>query len=105
MAASVIVLGSGMACPHAGSVTFVTANPRVRIAGQAVATLNDVTVIAGCLEADPCSRVQWLTGAIRVRASGVPVLLATSQSQCVSLAGVPKGPPVLVTAQSRVSAT
>jgi hypothetical protein len=31
----------------------------------------------------PCVTAQWVTGALRVRAGGVPVLLQDSQAVCV----------------------
>ena len=48
----------------------------------------------------PCATAQWTTGALRVKASGTPVLLQDSQSTCV-----PTGTPLSVmVVQARVKA-
>lgn len=46
----------------------------------------------------PCITAQWVTGALRIRAGGMPVLLQDSQAICV-----PNGTPVnIVVTQMRV---
>jgi hypothetical protein len=55
-------------------------------------------VVAGV--PSPCVTAQWTVGAARVKASGVPVLVQSSQATCV-----PNGTPVTITAtQTRVTA-
>lgn len=46
----------------------------------------------------PCITAQWVTGALRIRVGGMPVLLQDSQATCV-----PNGTPVnIVVTQMRV---
>jgi hypothetical protein len=68
-------------------------------------TLATPYVVAGCalssIPSPPCVNGQWLIGATRVLAGGVPVIVQTSQAICV-----PSGQPLLVvTTQPRVIAT
>ncbi|MGH7462696.1 MAG: hypothetical protein ACREMA_16935, partial [Longimicrobiales bacterium] len=80
------------------------------VSGLPVATMADQYLIAGCAfniagGPSPCLRVQWLVPAVRVLVNGVPPILNTSASLCLSPAQVPQGPAVVVTTQPRVVAT
>lgn len=101
-------------CPHAGQLTTAPGNPRVMVSGQPVATMADVSTIAGCpfqipvpggTKPQPCVTVQWLTPATRVTANGTPVLLQTSTGICKSAEQIPQGPPTITTNQMRAIAT
>ena len=100
-------LGATVLCTHAGQAQPTTPNPRVMLSGQPVVTLSCPYVIAGCAFPPPpagngpCVTGQWLMGATRVLAGGVPVLLQTSQAICA-----PTGTPLnVVVTQTRVSGT
>jgi hypothetical protein len=79
--------------------------PRVVLSGQPVATLSSPYAVAGCAlppsAGGPCVSGQWVVGATRVLAGGVPVLLMTGGSLCA-----PTGTPLMpVVAQTRVLGT
>ncbi|BAV06597.1 hypothetical protein FLA_2616 [Filimonas lacunae] len=92
-------------CAHAGTAQPTTPIPRVLVSGMPVVGMPSPYVIAGCpfmigTAPSPCVTAQWVTGATRVLANGVPVLLLDSQSVCV-----PNGTPLLIAAtQTRVTA-
>lgn len=98
-------LGATVLCAHAGQAQPTVVNPRVLVSGQPIVTLTTPYVVAGCTlppppgANGPCVTAQWITGATRVFASGVPVLLMTGQSICA-----PSGTPLLpIAAQVRVN--
>jgi len=98
-------LGAVVTCSHAGPATPVAPFPRVLLSGQPVVTLASPYAIAGCAltgtGAPRCVTGQWLSGAVRVLAGGVPVATMTGASTCI-----PTGTPMLpLTAQVRVLAT
>jgi uncharacterized Zn-binding protein involved in type VI secretion len=105
MPAPVLHLGATVLCTHAGQATPLAPFPRVTLSGQPAITLTSPYAIAGCALTGspnpPCVSGQWLTGATRVLAGGVPVATMTGSSTCV-----PTGTPMLpVVAQTRVLAT
>jgi hypothetical protein len=81
-------------------------NPRVLASGVPVVTMAAPHVVAGCIfniagAPSPCITANWVVGAVRVLATGMPVLVQTSQAICV-----PNGTPVIITVtQPRVIAT
>ncbi len=98
-------LGATVTCAHAGQATPVSPNPRVLVSGQPVATLASPYVVAGCTLPPPpsgngpCVTAQYITSALRVTASGQPLLLLDSQAICA-----PSGTPLLnIAAQTRVT--
>jgi hypothetical protein len=90
-------------CAHGGQAQATVPNPRVKVGGQMVVTQPNPHSIAGCPfnvsgSPVPCVTAQWITGALRVKAGGMPVLLRDSQATCV-----PNGTPVnIVLTQVRV---
>ena len=91
-------------CAHAGQATPTVPNPRVKVSGQMVVTQPTVYTVAGCTlppppaANGPCVTAQFITGALRVRVGGMPVLLQDSQAICV-----PTGTPLtIVVTQVRV---
>jgi hypothetical protein len=105
MPAPALHVGAVVTCSHAGPATPVAPFPRVLLSGQPVVTLSSPYAIAGCAltgtPAPPCATGQWLTGATRVLAGGVPVATMAGSSTCI-----PTGTPMLpVSAQTRVLAT
>ena len=95
-------------CPHAGQVSVISQNTRVKVSGQFVATLSDNFVIAGCPftvpgpKPQPCVKIQWTVPASRVKVNGQPVILQTSTGLCLSAEQIPQGPPNVVVVQTRV---
>jgi hypothetical protein len=80
--------GATVMCMHGGQATATAPNPRVKVGGQPVATQPSPWTVAGCpfmtgTNPMPCVTAQWVTGAVRVRAGGLPVLLSDSQAVCV----------------------
>jgi hypothetical protein len=103
----VVTQGSSVLCAHGGQASPAAPAPRVRAAGQPVVTTASPMLIAGCAFPPPpagngpCISGQWLTGATRVTASGVPLVVSAATSVCT-----PTGTPMTVAGtQTRVSAT
>ncbi len=97
-------MGATVLCAHAGQAQPVTTDPRVKVSSQAVVTQPTTYTIAGCtlpppnVSNGPCVTAQWVTAAMRVRASQVPLLLQDSQAICT-----PTGTPLnIVVTQLRV---
>lgn len=96
--------GATVLCAHAGQAMPTAPNPRVKVSGQMVVTQPTVYTVAGCTlppppaANGPCVTAQWVTGALRVKVGGMPVLLQDSQALCV-----PTGTPLsIVVTQVRV---
>lgn len=101
-------VGATAICPHGGQISVISANARVTVSGQPIATLADVFTVAGCAFVvgtvpQPCLTVQWLVPATRVTVNGQPVILQTSSGLCQGAA--PQGPPNVIVTQVRVSGT
>jgi hypothetical protein len=95
-------VGATVLCAHGGQAQPTSPFPRVTVSGQPVVTQAAPYVVAGCPfvppAAGPCVTAQWVTGAMRVKAGGMPVLLQDSQAICA-----PTGTPLTVAmAQPRV---
>lgn len=105
MPAPALHLGAVVTCTHAGPGTPTAPFPRVLLSGQPLVTIAAPWAITGCAltgtGAPPCVTGQWITGAVRVLAGGVPVASMAGTSTCV-----PTGTPMLpITAQPRVLVT
>jgi hypothetical protein len=92
-------------CAHAGQATAASPFPRVTVSGQPVVTLTTQYVVAGCAltstGSPPCVTGQWVVGAVRVMAGGVPVAIQTGSSITT-----PTGSPMLpLVVQPRAVAT
>jgi hypothetical protein len=105
MPAPALHFGAVVMCAHAGQATPAAPFPRVLLSGQPIVTLASPYVIAACALTGspnpPCVTGQWLTGAVRVLAGGVPVATMAGTSTCIA----PGTPMLPVTAQARVLAT
>ena len=104
MPAPILHLGAVVTCTHAGPATPLAPFPRVLLSGQPLVTIASPYAITGCAltgSAPPCVTGQWLTGAVRVLAGGVPVATMTGTSTCIA----PGTPMLPLTAQPRVLAT
>ena len=98
-------LGAVVTCSHAGSAQPLSPFPRVLLSGQPLVTIASPYAVTGCALTGspnpPCVTGQWLVGAVRVLAGGVPVATMAGMSTCV-----PTGTPMLpLTAQPRVLVT
>jgi len=105
MPGTLVHLGATVTCSHAGQALPTVTNPRVTVSGQPVVTLGAPWTIAGCAfppppaANGPCVTAQFVTGATRVLAGGMPVLLLDSQAICA-----PTGTPtIIVVTQTRVT--
>ena len=77
-------LGAVMTCAHGGQAQPMAPFPRVTVSGMPITTMASPYMIAGCPFRPPggngpCVTAQWIVGATRVIAGGMPVLLQTSQ--------------------------
>lgn len=79
-------VGATVMCMHGGQAQPLVPNPRVTVGGQPVVTQTSPYAVAGCalasIPSPPCVMAQWIVGATRVFADGVPVLLQDSQAIC-----------------------
>jgi hypothetical protein len=98
--------GAQVLCMHGGQATPILTNPRVKVSGQRVVTVTCVYSVSGCSNppppggTGPCATATWVSTATRVTAGGLPVLLQSSQAQCI-----PTGTGLtVVMAQQRVTA-
>ena len=82
-------VGAMVQCMHGGMAQATAPNPRVKVMGQPIVTQVAPWTIAGCafppppLANGPCVTAQWVMGALRVKANGMPVLLQDSQALCL----------------------
>ena len=105
MPAPALHLGAVVLCTHGGAATPAAPFPRVLLSGQPAVTLASPYVIAGCAltgsGTPPCVTGQWVSGAVRVLAGGVPLATVAGVSTCVA----PGTPMLPVSFQPRVLAT
>lgn len=87
MPAPILHLGATVLCMHGGPAQPLSPFPRVLVSGQPVVTLATPHAVAGCALAStstpPCVSAQWVVGAVRVLAGGVPLAIATGTAVCV----------------------
>jgi hypothetical protein len=89
-------MGATVMCMHGGQAMPTAPNPRVLVGGQPVATISAPYTVAGCAFVPPsgngpCVTAQWVVGATRVLAGGVPVVVQSSQAICT-----PTGTPLQI---------
>lgn len=90
-------VGTVVLCAHGGKATSPAPNPRVTVLGQPVILQPVPLLVAGCanppppVNIGPCVSATNLTGALRIKVMGMPVLLQDSQGLCT-----PTGTPVTV---------
>jgi hypothetical protein len=86
MGVPVLHFGAAVVCMHAGLAQPTWQNPRVKVSGMNTVTIACQYSIIGCTlppeAGGPCATATWLTGATRVRADGLPLLLQDSQAIC-----------------------
>lgn len=80
--------GATVVCAHQGRAVPTATDPKVKVGGQAVVTVTASYTISACVQPPPtggngpCATGKWLSAATKVKASGFPVVLASSQSIC-----------------------
>lgn len=84
MPGPVLHLGATVTCTHAGQAVPTAPFPRVLVSGQPVVTLSTPYVVAGCAltgtPTPPCVTGQWVVGAVRVLAGGIPLAVQSGTS-------------------------
>ncbi len=84
----IVHLGATVLCMHAGSALPAAPFPRVTVSGQPVVQVTTPYAIAGCAltgtSAPPCTTGQWLAGATRVTAGGLPLAVVGGSAVCVA---------------------
>jgi hypothetical protein len=90
-------VGAIVQCAHGGMAQPTVPNPRVKVMGQPTVQQATPWTVAGCafppppVANGPCIVAQWITGSLRVKSMGMPLLLQDSQAICT-----PTGTPVMV---------
>ncbi len=104
MPGTFVHVGAVVQCAHAGVAQPTVPNPRVTVSGQPILLQPMPWAVAGCslpppLAANgPCVTAQWITGSLRVKSMGMPILLRDSQAICT-----PSGTPLtIINTQIRV---
>ncbi len=97
--------GASVACLHTGQANPTVTDSRVKVSGQKIVTQPNPHSITGCTlpteSGGPCVTARWTKAAMRIKASGMPVLLKDSQAICT-----PTGTGVnIFTTQTRVKGT
>jgi hypothetical protein len=107
MAGFLLHVGAPVQCSHGGQAQSPSPNPRVKVSGQSIVTQTPPFTVTGCPFTTPagnplpCVTGNWLTAAVRVRASNLAVLLRDSQALTV-----PNSVPLNVpSTQTRVKGT
>jgi hypothetical protein len=96
MSGPLIHVGATVLCSHQGQAQPTAPYPRVTVSGQPIVLQSTSYTVAACTLPPPpngngpCVTAQWVTGATRVFANGVPVLLLSSQAVCA-----PTGTPLM----------
>jgi len=97
-------VGAMVQCAHGGMAQATVPNPRVKVMGQPTVQQAAPWSVAGCafppppVANGPCIVAQWVSGAVRVKSMGMPLLLQDSQAICT-----PTGTPLMVAVtQTRV---
>src|SRR5690349_16069421 len=99
--------GAEVTCLHEGDAQPVLPDTRVKVSGQPIVTQVCTYTVGGCsmppptAGTGPCTVCTWITAAIRVTASGIPVVLQDSQAVCV----LPGTGLLIMAIQTRVKGT
>ena len=96
-------------CPHGGQVLAASTSGRVLVNGLPALTTSDAYPITGCtftisMTPSPCVAAQWFSGSGRVNVMGQPILLDSAVGVCLNAEQASQGAPVIISAQTRVSA-
>ena len=114
MGTPLLTSASTIQCTHAASVSAVASSQRVKFGGEVAVVLSDTFTVSGCpfqipvgagTKPQPCTTVQFIVPAVRVKVGGQPALLQSSSGICQSAEQIPQGPPSVVQVQARVGGT
>jgi hypothetical protein len=102
MAGPALTQAATVICTHGGQARPTAPLPRVLMSGSPAVGQAAPYVVAGCpfvagTVPSPCVTDTWVTGALRVRSNGIPLLLQDSQSVCA-----PNGTPSIITSPGQV---
>ncbi len=79
--------GATVLCMHAGQATPTVPLPRVKVAGQPAVGQSAPYTVAGCAltgtTSPPCVTANWVVSALRVKSTGVPLVISTGTAVCV----------------------
>jgi hypothetical protein len=97
-----------MMCPHGGQVQPISANSRVKAAGDFVLRATDTFLIAGCpfvlgTTPHPCMQVQWIQPAEKSQVLSDFTLTEASVGLCVAGDQAAQGPVSVGFTQPRVA--
>ncbi len=89
-------VGAVIMCAHGGQAQPTMPLPRVTVSGQPIVAQAAPHLVAGCpfvlgIVPSPCVVAQWVTGSVRVKSMGLPILLQASQAVCI-----PNGTPAVI---------
>jgi hypothetical protein len=104
MADPLLNSSSVLVCSHGGRCVPAAVSPRVKVSSAPCLLVGSPMPIAGCTaglnQGGPCTTAQVLSGTLRVRSMGQPLLTLTS-----ALLAMPPGLPVIIAnpGQSRVT--
>jgi hypothetical protein len=110
MAMPVLTQATQILCAHGVPGVPMPSQVRVLSRGQPLLTQADIATVAGCPftlpgpTPSPCVQVRWTTASLRVRASGVPVVLQGSATLCLAATQAPQGPATIPAASPSVTA-
>jgi hypothetical protein len=111
-------VNAGCQCFHQAPATITPVQARVRVSGEAVATMPSQIAVSGCLfqvpvgpgtKPQPCLTIKWSMPSTRLLVDGAPVMLLPTPGPgpgvCLSAEQIPQGAPVLSAVQPRVIGT
>lgn len=110
MGAPVLHQGAVVQCPHGIPAQPAPMQVRAKTSGQTLLTQSDIFTVSGCPfqlpgpTPSPCVQVRWTTASVRVKASGLPLLLQSSSSLCLAATQAPQGPAIVAGVSPRVTA-
>jgi len=108
---ALLTQSSTMLCPHGGTISATVAgSPRATANNDPILAETDTFMIAGCpfmmgSSPHPCVSLRWTSAATAAQASGAKLLTDSSQGLCIAADQAPQGPPNLVAAQAKATAT
>jgi hypothetical protein len=104
---ALLTTASSLMCPHGGTVTATPGGPPMATADATILRATDTFIIAGCpfvtpaAVPDPCTTVQWVSTAQKVKHAGDLVLTEASVGLCIGAA--PQGAVIVAATQPKVS--
>lgn len=83
----VLSQGASVMCMHGGQAQPTAPLPRVKVAGQPAIGQTSVYTVAGCPlvppPIPPCVSATWVVAAVRVKSTGIPLVLVDSTAVCI----------------------